>query len=190
MKKDPVESRHLTSEQAKDQIEKAVKMILQAIGENLDREDLEETPKRVAKFLMSYSPDKDAPEITKFKDSSKGMVIVVKDLEVRSMCAHHLLPFFGKASIGYIPNGYKAGLSKFQRAVDYISERPQNQEDITSQLMEFLTHTIEPRAIIIRLECTHTCMMIRGVKCHNSSTVTMLSYGGEKDVQSIIDQII
>jgi len=90
------------------------------------------------------------------------------------------VPFFGTASIGYFPKKFKAGLSKFQRAVDYWAERPNNQEDLTRNILNFLKDKIEPSALVVILECEHTCMKIRGVKCHDSHTKTMLTFGDEK----------
>lgn len=137
-------------------IEGAVRTILLAMGENPDRPDLKDTPKRFAKAMLSFSPNKKAPVITTFKATSDGLVII-NNLEVRSLCGHHLFPFIGTASVAYFPDKKKAGLSKFQRALDYIANRPQDQEALTKQLLDFLVKHIQPKGMMIKITAEHTC---------------------------------
>ena len=173
------------------EMEQAVRTLLVGMGENPERADLKDTPKRFVKALMSFSPQKDEPEVTLFKSNSSG-VVVVKNLEVRSMCGHHLFPFIGTCSIGYVPFEYKAGLSKFQRVLDHFAEKPQDQENLTKQMLDFLVKKINPRAMVITITCKHTCMSGRGVKCHDAETTTLEEFvadGDEAFLQKIYTQI-
>jgi len=158
------------------EIELAVRSILIAIGEDPDREDLKETPGRYAKAILGFSPQKEEPVMTTFLSNSNGLVLV-KNLEVRSLCGHHLFPFVGRASVAYFPKEKKLGLSKFQRALDFIANKPQDQEKLTSELMAYLIGVLEPHGIIIKLSCNHTCMSARGVKCHEAETITLEHFG-------------
>lgn len=172
-------------------IEGAVRTILTAMGENPKRADLRDTPRRVAQYFLGFSPDKKAPKITTFKAKSNGLVMI-EGLEVRSLCAHHLCPFIGTATIAYFPRTKKAGLSKFQRALDYIANRPQDQESVTKELLDFLVEAIEPRGMMVKLQCEHTCMTVRGVQCHNSSTITAEIFQGimnEDEMKILIKNI-
>lgn len=150
------------------------------MGENIGRSDILDTPRRFAKALLSFSPNKKEPQITVFDTQSTGIVIV-KNLEVRSLCQHHLFPFFGKGSVAYVPNGKIAGLSKFQRVMDFVAEKPQDQERLTKEFLDFLVDRIQPKYMIVKLECEHTCMKVRGVKCTDANTITIDSFGVEQD---------
>lgn len=150
--------------------------ILELLGENADREGLQRTPTRVAKsmqfLLQGY--EQDPEEILRsamFKEDYRQMVIV-KDIEIYSMCEHHMLPFIGKAHIGYIPNGYITGLSKIARVVDAYARRLQVQERLTTQIKECIQKTLNPLGVAVVIEAQHLCMQMRGVQKQNSTTTT------------------
>ena len=149
---------------------------LEEIGEDPDREGLLKTPERVAKALqyITQGYGKDAKAIlnsAKFHESYSEMVIV-KDIELYSMCEHHMLPFFGKAHIAYIPNGYITGLSKLARVVDCYARRLQVQERMTHQILDAIQETLNPLGVAVVIEAKHLCMMMRGVSKQNSVTTT------------------
>jgi GTP cyclohydrolase IA len=150
--------------------------VLKQIGENPEREGLLKTPERVAKALLylTHGYDLDAKEIMSsamFKEDYSQMV-VVKDIEVYSMCEHHMLPFFGKAHIAYIPNGYVVGLSKVPRIVDVFARRLQVQERLTNEIRDCIQDSLQPLGVGIVIECRHLCMSMRGVQKQNSVTTT------------------
>lgn len=150
--------------------------VLKQIGEKPEREGLLKTPERVAKALLYLTQgyDLDAKQILSsamFKEEYSQMVIV-KDIEVYSMCEHHMLPFFGKAHIAYIPNGYVVGLSKIPRIVDVFARRLQVQERLTNEIRDCIQDTLHPLGVGIVIECRHLCMSMRGVQKQNSVTTT------------------
>ena len=152
------------------------KSILEIIGEDIFREGLDKTPERVAKsmqfLLQGYKTD--PAEILKsamFKEDYKQMVIV-KDIEIYSMCEHHLLPFFGKAHVAYIPNGVITGLSKIARVVDVFSRRLQVQERLTMQIKDCIQDTLNPLGVAVVIEAQHLCMQMRGIQKQHSITTT------------------
>lgn len=150
--------------------------ILEALGENPNREGLIKTPERVAKALqfLTHGYDIDAAEVLRsamFEEDYSQMV-VVKDIEVYSMCEHHMLPFFGKAHIAYIPNGHIVGLSKIPRVVDAYARRLQVQERLTNEIRDCIQHTLNPAGVAVVIECKHMCMAMRGVQKQNSVTTT------------------
>ena len=152
------------------------RQILELLGENTEREGLIRTPERVAKsmqfLLQGY--EQNPEEILRsamFKEDYRQMVIV-KDIEIYSMCEHHMLPFIGKAHIGYIPNGYITGLSKIARVVDAYSRRLQVQERLTTQIKECIQNTLNPLGVAVVIEAQHLCMQMRGVQKQNSTTTT------------------
>lgn len=150
--------------------------ILRAIGENPEREGLIKTPERVAKALqfLTHGYDVDAAEVLRsamFEEEYSQMV-VVKDIEVYSMCEHHMLPFFGKAHIAYIPSGYIVGLSKIPRVVDAFARRLQVQERLTNEIRDCIQQTLKPAGVAVVMECKHMCMAMRGVQKQNSVTTT------------------
>jgi GTP cyclohydrolase I len=152
------------------------KEILTELGENADREGLLKTPERVAKSLQFLTSGyaKDPAEILKsalFNESYSEMVIV-KDIEVYSMCEHHMLPFFGKAHIAYIPNGTIVGLSKLPRVVDAFARRLQVQERLTIEIRDCIQETMNPKGVAVVIECQHMCMQMRGVQKQNSVTTS------------------
>ena len=152
------------------------KEILKLIGENPEREGLLKTPERVAKSIqfLTHGYHLDPVAIlnsAKFKEDYKEMVIV-KDIEIFSMCEHHMIPFIGKAHVGYIPNGYITGLSKIARVVDTFARRLQVQERLTTQIKECIQETLNPLGVAVVIEAQHLCMMMRGIQKQNSVTTT------------------
>lgn len=157
-------------------IEKAVKMILEAIGEDPEREGLKETPARVARMYEEiFSGLREDPELHLqkifFQDHEE--MVLVKDIPLYSMCEHHLLPFYGKAHVAYIPReGKVTGLSKLARVVDGFAKRPQLQERLTSQIADTIMHRLNAKGVLVVIEAEHMCMTFRGVKKPGSKTVT------------------
>lgn len=152
------------------------KDILQRLGEDPEREGLVKTPERVAKALqyLTHGYDIKPEQILKsamFKEDYSQMV-VVKDIEVFSMCEHHMLPFFGKAHIAYIPNGHIVGLSKIPRVVDAFARRLQVQERLTNEIRDCIQNTLAPAGVAVVIECKHLCMAMRGIQKQNSVTTT------------------
>lgn len=150
--------------------------ILDLLGENTDREGLQKTPLRVAKamqfLLQGYEMDPvKILESAMFKEDYRQMVIV-KDIEIYSMCEHHLLPFIGKAHVAYIPNGYITGLSKIARVVDVYARRLQVQERLTSQIKDCIQSTLKPLGVAVVIEAQHLCMQMRGIQKQHSVTTT------------------
>ncbi|QNA45387.1 GTP cyclohydrolase I FolE [Lacibacter sediminis] len=160
---------------------------LDLLGEDPEREGLLKTPERVAKAMqyMTQGYQMDAKAIlesAKFHEEVSEMVIV-KDIELYSMCEHHMLPFFGKAHIAYIPNGYITGLSKLARVVDVYSRRLQVQERLTTQILEAIKESLNPMGVAVVVEAQHLCMMMRGVQKQNSVTTTS-AFSGEFQKQA------
>ena len=159
-----------------EELKEHIKRILTLMGEDASREGLVKTPERVAKAMMTLTRgyDIDPHEVlssAKFKEDYSQMVIV-KDIDFYSLCEHHLLPFFGKAHVAYIPNGYITGLSKIARVVDIYSHRLQVQERMTSQIKECIQWTLNPLGVMVVVEAKHMCMQMRGVEKQNSITTT------------------
>ncbi len=150
--------------------------VLKLIGEDPTREGLEKTPERVAKAMqyLTHGYDLDPAEILRsamFKEDYRQMV-VVKDIEIYSMCEHHMLPFIGKAHVAYIPNGQIVGLSKLPRVVDAFARRLQVQERLTMQIKDCIQNTLKPLGVAVVIEAHHMCMMMRGIQKQNSVTTT------------------
>ena len=159
-----------------DELQKHYKEILSLLGEDVNREGLIKTPERVAKamqfFTQGYHLDPAAIlKSAMFKQDYREMVIV-KDIEIYSLCEHHLVPFFGKAHIAYIPDGYIVGLSKIPRVVDAFARRLQVQEQLTTQIKECIQDTLNPLGVAVVIETQHLCMSMRGVQKQNSVTTT------------------
>ena len=157
-------------------IAKNIKSVLSEIGENPEREGLLNTPKRVAKSMefLTNGYKENPGEILKsamFSEDYSQMVLV-KDIEIYSLCEHHILPFFGKAHIAYIPNGHIVGLSKIPKVVDVFSRRLQVQERLTDQIKDCLQDILNPKGVAVVIEAQHLCMQMRGVQKEHSSTTT------------------
>jgi len=167
-------------------IERAVREILLAVGENPERDGLIDTPARVARmYAEQFAGLRQRPEdvLTTVFDSDHDEIVLVKDIEMYSMCEHHLVPFFGKAHIGYIPNpkGEITGLSKLARLVDVYARRPQVQERLTTQVADSLMRILEPRGVIVVIECEHMCMSMRGIRKPGAKTITSAVRGQLRD---------
>lgn len=155
--------------------------IIESLGEDAHREGLLKTPERIAKAMLfnTQGYGQDAVAIlnsAKFHEEISEMIIV-KDIELYSMCEHHMLPFFGKAHIAYIPNGYITGLSKLARVVDVFSRRLQVQERLTTQILNAIKEALNPLGVAVVIEAKHLCMMMRGVQKQNSVTTTSAFFG-------------
>ena len=161
----------------RDRAEAAIRELLIAVGEDPEREGLVDTPRRVARtYAEMFAGMRVRPEdvLTTTFDLGHDEMVLVKDIEVWSMCEHHLVPFTGVAHVGYIPNekGQITGLSKLARLVDVFSRRPQVQERLTTQVADSLVELLDPRGTIVVLECEHLCMTMRGVRKPGAKTVT------------------
>jgi GTP cyclohydrolase I len=180
-KNDPFDS--LTAGLMKD-----YKHILGELGEDINREGLEKTPERVAKAMqyLTEGYKMDGEEVLRsamFKENYSEMVIV-KDIDLYSLCEHHMLPFFGKAHVAYIPNGYIVGLSKIPRVIDVYSRRLQVQERLTDEILHCIDKTLKPLGAAIVIEARHMCMMMRGVQKQNSVTTTSAFTGAFKNFET------
>jgi len=167
--------------QATEGLTSHYQQILTLIGEDASREGLQKTPERVAKamqyLVQGYHMDAKAIlDSARFHEEVSEMIIV-KDIELYSMCEHHMLPFFGKAHIAYIPNGVITGLSKIARVVDVYARRLQVQERLTTQVLEAIKESLNPHGVAVVIEAQHLCMMMRGVQKQNSLTTTSAFYG-------------
>lgn len=167
--------------------------IIGEIGENPERDGLKRTPERVAKALqfLTHGYDLDPNEIlrsAKFKEDYKQMVIV-KDIEIYSLCEHHMLPFFGKAHVAYIPNNYIVGLSKIPRVVDAYARRLQVQERLTNQIRDCIQDTLQPLGVAVVIEAKHLCMQMRGIQKQNSITTTSAFTGEFENERTRIEFI-
>ena len=161
-------------------IEAAVREILAAVGEDPDREGLRETPARVARMyreLFSGLHSDPRVHLQKFFTEKYDEMVLVKDISFNSMCEHHMLPFIGKAHIGYVPNGKVVGLSKLARVVEEVSRRPQVQERMTEQIADLLVEELQVKGVAVVIEAAHSCMSIRGVRKPGSMCVTSAMKG-------------
>ncbi|MDH3697216.1 MAG: GTP cyclohydrolase I FolE [Flavobacteriaceae bacterium] len=162
--------------------------IIDEIGEDVKREGLVNTPERAAKAMLFLTQGykQDAEEILRsamFEESYNEMVII-KDIEIYSLCEHHILPFFGKAHIAYIPNGHIVGLSKIPRVVDVFARRLQVQERLTDEILKCINKTLKPKGVAVVIEAAHMCMMMRGVQKQNSVTTTSGFRGAFKNIET------
>jgi GTP cyclohydrolase I len=170
-KNDHYDNPVLTERLGKDYLD-----ILSGLGEDTSREGLQKTPERAAKAMqfLTQGYGQDAAEILRsamFREDYSEMVLV-KDIELYSLCEHHILPFFGKAHVAYIPNGYIVGLSKIPRVVDVFARRLQVQERLTLEVRDVIQETLQPLGVAVVIEAHHMCMMMRGVQKQNSLTTT------------------
>ena len=159
-----------------DKLTEVYKEILADLGEDPNREGLLKTPERVAKSVQfltqGYQQDPDEILRSALFEEDYSEMVIVKDIEVYSQCEHHMLPFFGKAHIAYIPDGKIVGLSKLPRIVDAYARRLQVQERLTLEIRDCIQRTLKPKGVAVVLECSHMCMQMRGVEKQNSSTTT------------------
>lgn len=163
-----------------DRIERAVRDILIAVGEDPDRDGLAETPERVARMyaeLFGGLHEDPRKHLRKFFQEKYDEIVLVRDITFNSMCEHHMLPFMGKAHVGYVPDGRVIGLSKLARVVEVISRRPQVQERMTAAIADLLVEELNVKGVAVVVEATHTCMTIRGVRRPESLCVTSAMRG-------------
>lgn len=161
-------------------LRKAVREIIQAVGEDPDREGLRETPRRVADMYAEVFSGllQDPADVLRVGfDEAHQELVLVKDIPFYSMCEHHFLPFHGVAHVGYIPNGRVVGLSKLARATEILARRPQLQERLTSQLADVIMQTLEPQGVAVVIKAEHLCMSMRGIRKPGSQTVTSAMRG-------------
>ena len=172
-------------------VQEAIKLLLEGIGEDTDREGLKETPERIGRMYEEIcgGMDQDAGEhLSKVFSVDNNEMVLEKDITFYSMCEHHLMPFYGKAHLAYIPNGKVTGLSKLARTVEVYSRRPQIQERLTVQIADALERTLDPKGIMVMLEAEHTCMTMRGIKKPGSKTITTVTRGAfteDKELQKM-----
>ncbi|SFB04031.1 GTP cyclohydrolase I [Acetitomaculum ruminis DSM 5522] len=163
-----------------EKIKQGVKLILEGIGEDINREGLRETPDRIARMygeIMGGMEMDPAKPLSKVFEAENNEMVVEKDITFYSMCEHHMLPFFGKAHIAYIPNGKVVGLSKLARTVDIYAKRLQLQEQMTAQIADALEKYLQPKGVMVMVEGEHLCMTMRGIKKPGSQTVSTVCRG-------------
>lgn len=161
-------------------IEQAVTLLLEGIGEDVNREGLKDTPNRIARMYEEIykGMDEDAAEhLSKTFSVTSNEIVVVKDITFYSTCEHHLMPFYGKVHIAYLPDGKVVGLSKLARTVEVYARRPQIQEQMTTQIAEAIMEHLKPQGVMVMVEAEHLCMTMRGVEKPGSQTVTMATRG-------------
>ena len=180
----------------RNKIEAAVKMLLEGIGEDVEREGLLETPARIAKMCEEIygGLNQDAGvHLEKQFQVENNEMVVEKDITFYSTCEHHLLPFYGKAHVAYIPNGRVAGLSKLARTVEVYARRPQIQEKMTAQIADALEEHLNPQGVMVMVEGEHTCMTMRGIKKPGSKTVTVVTrvlFKEDAQLQNLFMQMV
>ena len=164
-----------------DELASHYKQVLTLLGEDPEREGLQKTPMRVAKAMQvltrGYTQDPHKVLTDALFEEKYNQMVIMKDIDFFSMCEHHILPFYGKAHVAYIPNGYITGLSKIARVVDIFSHRLQVQERLTEQIMQCINDTLKPQGVMVVIEAKHMCMQMRGVEKQNSITTTS-AYSG------------
>ncbi len=163
-----------------DKIKQAAALFLEGIGEDLTREGLLETPDRIARMCSElFAGLEESPEehLSKRFTVEHNEIVLVKDITFYSVCEHHLLPFFGKAHVAYIPNGQVVGLSKIARTVEVYARRPQIQEKLTGQIADAIMGCLRPQGVLVMLEAEHLCMSMRGIKNPEAQTMTLAARG-------------
>lgn len=169
-------------ENKQNDIIEATKVLIKSIGEDLQREGLKRTPERVARaseeIFSGYTTDPEALINNALFNVDYDQMVVVKDINFYSMCEHHILPFFGKAHVAYLPKGKVIGLSKIPRIVDMFARRLQVQERMTQQIATFIQETIQPLGVAVVIEASHLCMMMRGVRKEDATMTTSAMLGG------------
>ena len=175
----------------KEKIEQGVRLILEGIGENPQREGLLDTPDRIARMYEEIFSGLgcDAKEpLSKTFTAQNNEMIIEKDIVFYSTCEHHFMPFYGKAHVAYIPDGKVVGLSKLARTVEVYAKRPQLQEQLTAQIADALMEYLKPQGAMVMIEAEHTCMTMRGVKKPGSKTVTFVCRGAFEDNEKLVNQ--
>jgi len=169
-------------------IKKKYQSIIESIGEDVNRQGLQKTPERASKAIqyLTQGYDLDAEKVLKSAlfDEDYSEMVIVKDIELYSLCEHHILPFFGKAHIAYIPDGKIVGLSKIPRVVDIFARRLQVQERLTDQIVNTINSVLKPQGVAVVIEASHMCMMMRGVQKQNSVTTTSAFRGTFKKMET------
>lgn len=176
----------------KAKIEAAVRMMLEGIGEDPDREGLRETPERISRMceeIFGGTDEKAKLHLSKTFSVSENELVLEKDIPFYSMCEHHLLPFFGHAHIAYIANGKVAGLSKLARTVDEFAKRAQIQEKLTAQIADAVMENLNPEGVIVIIEAEHLCMSMRGIKKPGTETMTYAVRGRFKEDNVLCDRV-
>ena len=161
-------------------VKEAITLLLEGIGEDVNREGLKDTPDRIARMykeILAGNDDDAAVHLSKCFHSDNNEIVLEKDIVLYSMCEHHMMPFFGKAHIAYIPDGKVVGLSKLARTVEVFARRLQIQEQMTAQIADAIMEELKPQGVMVVLEAEHLCMTMRGVKKPGSKTVTMIARG-------------
>lgn len=174
-------------------IQQAVRLLLEAIGEDPKREGLLETPERVARMyeeIFGGGEEEPQESLSKQFDEDHHEMVLVKDIPFFSMCEHHLMPFFGKAHVAYIPNGRVVGISKLARVVEAFARRPQVQERMTSQIADMVEKELKPQGVAVVCEAVHTCMTMRGVKKPGAAVVTSAMRGGFRSRMSTRAEVL
>lgn len=174
-------------------IQEAAKLIIEAIGEDPEREGLKATPERIGRMyeeIMAGYSQKPEDVLSTFFTVEENSPVIEKDITFYSMCEHHMLPFFGKAHIAYIPDGKVVGISKLARCVEVYARRLQIQEHMTAQIADALMEALAPKGVLVVLEAEHTCMTMRGVKKPGSRTVTISANGVFKEDQELCDRFL
>ena len=177
----------------KKKIEEGVRLILEGIGEDVNREGLLETPNRIARMyeeiFAGLEQDAKEPLSKTFRADNKEMVIE-KDIVFYSTCEHHFMPFYGKAHVAYIPNGRVVGLSKLARTVEVFAKRPQIQEQLTTQVADALMEHLNAKGVMVMMEAEHMCMTMRGVKKPGSKTVTFAMRGAFEQDETLVNRFL
>ncbi|MBM3861397.1 MAG: GTP cyclohydrolase I FolE [Verrucomicrobia bacterium] len=174
-------------------IAEAVRMLLEAIGDDPKRDGLRETPERVARMyeeIFGGGEEDPRESLAKQFDEDHHEMVLVKDIPFFSMCEHHLMPFFGKAHVAYIPNGHVVGISKLARVVEAFARRPQVQERMTSQIADMIEQELKPQGVAVVCEAVHTCMTMRGVKKPGSTVITSAMRGGFRSRMSTRSELM
>jgi GTP cyclohydrolase IA len=181
------------NESVLNEVSSSFKTVITSLGEDAQREGLLKTPERAAKAMQFLTQGYDADPVAVLKsaifEEQHSEMIVVRDIEMFSLCEHHMLPFYGKAHVDYIPNGRIVGLSKIPRVVDIFSRRLQVQERLTTQIRDCINDTLQPHGVAVVIEAVHFCMMMRGVQKQNSSTTTS-AFTGEFEKQATRNEFI
>lgn len=177
----------------KKKIEQGVKLILEGIGEDIERPGLKDTPHRVAKMYEEIFSGLESPEedlLKPIEGESHDEMVLLKDIPFYSMCEHHLLPFIGKAHVAYIPSGKITGLSELAKALEYFAKRPQVQERLTANLADLIMERLKPRGCMVVIDAEHLCMSMRGIKKPGSRTVTSAVRGIFRSKQSTREEML